>query len=92
MYFKAKSSHMEILDVVLAYKLLNSANPINMQKQLVKATVSKMDYQIMDDQLKKIFTSTSTNVHNKTEAGKTDVQPEENNAFYKSRGKDYRQQ
>ena len=92
MYFKAKSSHMEILDVVLAYKLLNSANPINMQKQLVKATVSKMDYQIMDDQPKKIFTSTSTNVHNKTEAGKTDVQPEENNAFYKSRGKDYRQQ
>lgn len=92
MYFKAKSSHMEILDVVLAYKLLNSANPINMQKQLVKATVSKMDYQIMDDQLKKIFASTSTNVHNKTEAGKTDVQPEENNAFYKSRGKDYRQQ
>ena len=92
MYFKAKFSHMEILDVILAYKLLNSANPINMQKQLVKATVRKMDYQIMDDQLKKIFTSTSTNFRNKTEADKTDVKPEENNVFYKSRGKDYRQQ
>ena len=31
-------------------------------KQLLKATVSKMDYQIMKDQLKKVFNSASTNV------------------------------
>ena len=31
-------------------------------KQLLKATVSKMDYQIMKDQLKKVFDSASTNV------------------------------
>ena len=44
---------MEILDGVLAYRILNSANLTNEQKQLVKITVSKMDYQIMKDQLKK---------------------------------------
>ena len=67
LYFKAKSFHMEILDGVLAYRLLNSANLTNDQKQLVKTTVSKMDYQIMKDQLKKVFTSTSTNIDNKTD-------------------------
>ena len=44
---------MEILDGVLAYRILNSANLTNEQKQLLKITVSKMDYQIMKDQLKK---------------------------------------
>ena len=49
LYFKAKSFHMEMQDGVLAYKLLKSANLTNEQKQLIKATVSKMDYQIMKD-------------------------------------------
>ena len=45
--FKVKSLQMEILDGVLAYSLLNSPNLTNEQKQLVNATVNKMDYQIM---------------------------------------------
>ena len=73
---------MEILDGVLAYRLLNSANLTNEQKQLVKATVSKMDYQIMKDQLKNVFTSISTNVDNKTDIDKIDVKSEENEVFY----------
>ena len=32
-----------------------------------------MDYQIKKDQLKKVFTSTSTNVDNKTDVDKVDV-------------------
>ena len=40
---------MEILEGVLAYRLLNSANLTNEQKQLVKSTVSKIEYQIMKD-------------------------------------------
>ena len=52
-YFKAKSFHMEILHGVLTYRLLNTANLTNDQKQLVKATVSNMDHQIMKDQLKR---------------------------------------
>ena len=32
-----------------------------------------MGYQIMKDQLKKVFTSTSTNVDNKTDTNKIDV-------------------
>ena len=90
LYFKAKSFHMEILDGVLAYRLLNTVNLTNEQKQLVKATVSKMDYQIMKDQLEKVFTSTSTNVNNKTDVDKTDVKLEENEVFYTSRNKNYR--
>ena len=81
---------MEILDGVLAYTLLNSANLTSEQKHLVKAPVSKVDYQITKEQLKKVFTSTLTNVHDKTEVDKIDVKPEEN--FYTSRGKNYRQQ
>ena len=57
LYFKAKSFKMEILDGVLAYRLLNSANLTIEQKQLVKATVNKMDYTVMKDQLKKVFTT-----------------------------------
>ena len=45
--FKVKSLQMEILDGVLAYSLLNSPNLTNEQKQLVNATVNKMDYQVM---------------------------------------------
>ena len=41
-----------------------------------------MDYQIMKDQLKKVFTSTSTNVDNKTDIDKIDIKSEENEVFY----------
>ena len=44
LYYKAKSFYTEILDDLLAYRLLNSANLTNEQKQLVKATICKMDY------------------------------------------------
>ena len=83
---------MEIIDDVLTYRLINSANFTNEHKLLVKATVSKMDYQIMKDRLKKVFTSTSTNVYNKTDVDKIDVKSEENEVFYTSRNKNYRQQ
>ena len=87
MYLKDESS--------LAYEayetLLDSANLTNEQKQLVKATVSKMDYQIMKDQLKKFFNSASTNVDDKTDIDKIDVRSKENEVFYKSKNKNYRQ-
>ena len=46
---------MELLDYVLAYKLLKCANFSREQKQLVKATVSEYDYNKMKDQLRKVF-------------------------------------
>ena len=85
LYFNAKSFDMEILEGVLAYRLLNSSNLTNEQKQLVKSTVSKIDYQIMKDQLKKVFTSTSTNVDKKADTDKIDVKSEENEMFYTSK-------
>ena len=73
--FEAKSFHMEILDGILAYKLLIRAN--NEQKQLIKATVSKMDYQIKKDQLKKVFPKTNKDrkgdFETETEIEKSDV-------------------
>ena len=82
LYFKAKSFNMEILDGVLAYRLLNSANLTNEQKQLVKATVSKMDYQVMKDQLKKVFTNTSADFDSKKVDCKDEIKVEENDIFY----------
>ena len=66
---------MEILDGVLAYRILNSAHLTNEQKQSVKATVCTMYYQIMKDQLKK---DQYFNVDNKTDIDKIDVKSEEN--------------
>ena len=38
-----------ILDSVLVYRLLNSADCSINKKQLIEATISKMDYQVMKD-------------------------------------------
>ena len=38
-----------ILDSVLVYRLLNSANLSINKKQLIEATISKMDHQVMKD-------------------------------------------
>ena len=46
----------------------------------------------MKYQLKNLFSSTSTNVDNKTDVDKIDVKTEENKVFYTSRNKNYRQQ
>ena len=83
---------MEILDGISAYRLLNSAKLTKEQNQLVKARVSKMDYQIMKGQLQKVFISTLTNINNKTDVDKIDVKSEKNEVFYTSRIKNYRQQ
>lgn len=45
LYWKGKSFNMEILDSVLAYRLLDSANLYREQKQLVKATVSDINWE-----------------------------------------------
>ena len=53
-----------------------------------------MDHQIANKKrpTKKVFTSTSGNVHNKTEEDTSDFKLEQNDIFYKSRDKNYRQQ
>ena len=51
-----------------------------------------MDHQIAKWPIKKVFTSTSGNVHNKTEEDTSDLKLEQNNIFYKLRDKNYRQQ
>ena len=56
LYNKAKQHKMELFDGVLAYRFLNSANISSHHKQLVRATLPELSYQLsMKDQLKKIF-------------------------------------
>ena len=43
----------------------------------------------MKHQLKNLFSSTSTNVDNKTDVDKIDVKSEENEIFYTSKNKNY---
>ena len=51
-----------------------------------------MDHQIAKRPIKRVFTSTSGNIHNKTEEDTSDFKLEQNDIFYKSRDKIYRQQ
>lgn len=48
-------------------------NLINEEKHFVKAKISKMDDEIIENQLKKVFTSTLGNFHNKCKEDETDV-------------------
>ena len=50
---------MEVLNDVLAYRLLNNVNLPEDKKQLVQATVIEVKYKIMKEQLKKVFISLS---------------------------------
>ena len=68
LYNKAKSHKMTIDDGVLAYRLLNSANLSENHKELVRATVKEMKYNDMKDQLKKVFTHTSSHGPSQSQA------------------------
>ena len=46
----------------------------------------------MKGQIKKVSTSTSTNVDNKTDVNKIDINSEENEVFYTSRNRNYIQE
>ena len=51
-------------DNILAYSLLKNANVKQSKEQLIKATISDLRYNLMKEQLKKIFSdllSSSTN-------------------------------
>ena len=67
LYKKTKSHKMEVLDGVLAYRLLNSINLSEQHKQLVRATVSDMKYSIMKERLKKVFKNSGSTAYVKKE-------------------------
>ena len=62
LYNKAKNYKMEIHDGVLAYRLLDSANLSENNKQLVTATLSETKYSVIKKKLNKVFTSDNTSV------------------------------
>ena len=57
---KVKSSGTQLNDHVLAFRLLKSANISERDEQLVKATITKMDYESMIKQLKKVVKSNTS--------------------------------
>ena len=54
-YNKTKSFGTTVSDDSLAYRLLKSANLSEQHEQLAKATISDLKFDIMKNQLKKIF-------------------------------------
>ena len=55
---KLKEHSIELPDAVLAYRLLHSANNGTEKEQLARATISKLTYANMKEQLRKIFDET----------------------------------
>ena len=53
----AKGHKIEDLDGLLAYRLLNNTNLPEEKKQLIQATVKEGKYEIMREQLEKVFNS-----------------------------------
>ena len=51
----AESHNMEVLDGVLAYRLLSNANLPGKKIQLIRGTANKIKYEIMIEQLKKVL-------------------------------------
>ena len=66
---------MELLDGVLAYRFLNSANISSHYEQLVRATLSELSYQSMKDQLKKIFSDPTNLVSDTKQEQAIKVEP-----------------
>ena len=61
---------MEVLDGVLANRLLNNGNLPGKKIQLIRATANKIKYEIMKEQLKKVFTRLSFKKLSREEAAK----------------------
>ena len=64
---KTKSYGTVQSDDVLAYCLLKSANLSNNHEELIKATIPKLKYDLMKDQLKKTFSDASRHIPTKNE-------------------------
>ena len=55
LYNKMKSYGIQMSENVLAYQLLKSANSPELHKQMVKGTITNLKFNLMKDQLKKMF-------------------------------------
>ena len=66
----SESHYMEVLDGVLAYRLLSNANLPGKKIQLIQATTIKTKLEIMKEQLKKAFTRLSFGKRSREEAAK----------------------
>ena len=61
-YNKIKTHGTQMSDDLLGYLLLKAANLSNSHEELIKATMTELKYDIMKDQLKKIFSDASRQI------------------------------
>lgn len=73
---------MPILHAVYSYKLLNSANLSKKQKQMIKASVSKIDYNKMKEQLREVFTNNVGNLLPKNDLSEEKIKVVVSNDVY----------
>lgn len=73
---------MPILQAVYSYKLLNSANLSKKQKQMIKASVSKIDYNTMKEQLREVFTNNVGNLLPKNDLSEEKIKVVVSNDVY----------
>ena len=66
-FFKTKFYGTVMLDDILAYRLLKSANLSSYHQELVKATIPHLQYDIIKDQLKENFSDASRQIATKSE-------------------------
>ena len=65
---------MQISYGVLFYRLLNSGNLRTEQKQIVKPIITKMSYQVQEDQSRKFCPDNSIVVLNKNKIMKNEIE------------------
>ena len=66
-FFKTKFYGTVMLDDILAYRLLKSANLSSYHQELVKATIPDLQYDIIKDQLKENFSDASRQIATKSD-------------------------
>ena len=62
LYNKTKSYGTQMSDNLLAYRLLESANLPELHEQMVKGTITDLKYDLMKEQLKKMFGESLPNI------------------------------
>ena len=73
---------MPILHPAYSYKLLNSANLSKKQKQMIKASVSKIDYNTIKEQLREVFTNNVDNLLPKNDLSEEKIEVGASNDVY----------
>ena len=77
LYNKIKTYGTQMSDNLLAYRLLKSANLPELHEQMVKGTITDLKYDLMKDQLKKMFGESLPNIEKCSIKSETPIKTED---------------